>query len=58
MGTGTVGRECPGIMKNAAGGTPIECLAVEKEQIPVMKPLYLYESSDQGREGASAAAGA
>ena len=39
MGTGTVGRECLGILKNAAGGMPIECLAMEKEQIPAMEPL-------------------
>lgn len=38
MGTGTVGRECLKILKNAAE-VPIEYLAVESEPIPTMEPL-------------------
>ncbi|WP_051586368.1 formyltransferase family protein [Selenomonas sp. AE3005] len=38
MGTGTVGRECLKILKNATD-VPIEYLTVESEPIPTMEPL-------------------
>lgn len=38
MGTGTVGRECLKILKNATDA-PIEYLTVESEPIPTMEPL-------------------